>query len=166
VALDGYRCGEGFGSTNGKTIVRPRVAAKREQPAAALAIRSTEMGFDKKEMIEQLKFEIEMIEKGGYYPSVREPRQNPEIFRDSITCLNVGLEEKEHPCSSCILSEFAPPEVRNSTDDICHKIPLNEKGDTVESLKAEDDPKKLQTTVLGWLKRTVTKLEEEVAVKN
>jgi hypothetical protein len=166
VALDGYRCGEGSG-TSRKTIAKaPRGAAKREQPAAALAIRSTEMGLDKKEMIEQLKFEIEMIEKGGYYPSVREPRQNPEIFRDSITCLNVGLEEKEHPCSSCFLSEFAPPEVRNSTGDICHKIPLNEKGDTVESLKAEDNPKKLQTTVLGWLKRTVTELEEEVAVKN
>ena len=60
------------------------------------------MGFDKKEMIEQLKFEIEMIEKGGYDASVREPRKNPEIFRDSITCLNVGLEEKEHPCSSCL----------------------------------------------------------------
>ena len=123
------------------------------------------MGFDKKEMIEQLKFEIEMIEKGRYYPSVREPRQNPEIFRDTITCLNVGLEEKEHPCSSCLLSEFAPPEVRNSNDDICHKIPLNEKGDTVESLKAEDNPQKLQTTVLGWLKRTVARMEEEVAVK-
>ena len=99
------------------------------------------MGFDKKEMIGQLKFEIEMIEKGGYDASVREPRKNPEIFRDSITCLNVGLEEKEHPCSSCFLSEFAPPEVRTSTGDICHKIPLNEKGDTVESLKAEDDPR-------------------------
>ena len=123
------------------------------------------MGFDKKEMIEQLKFEIQMIEKGGYDPSVREPSQNPEIFRDSITCLNVGLEEKEHACSSCFLSEFAPPEVRNSNGDICHKIPLNEKGDTVESLKAEDDPQKLQATVLIWLKRTVKKLEEEVAVK-
>jgi hypothetical protein len=55
--------------------------------------------------------------------------------------------------------------VRNSTGDLCHKIPLNEKGDTVESLKAEDDPQKLQTTVLGWLKRTVAKLEEELAVK-
>jgi hypothetical protein len=124
------------------------------------------MSFDKKEMIEQLKFEIRMIEQGGYDPSVREPRQNPEIFRDSITCLNAGLEEKELPCSSCFLSEFAPPEVRNSTGDICHKIPLNEKGDTVESLKAEDDPQKLQTTVLGWLKRTVAKLEEELAVKD
>jgi hypothetical protein len=122
------------------------------------------VAFDKKEMIEQLKFEIQMIEKGRYYPSVREPRQDPEIFRDSITCLNVGLEEKEHPCSSCFLSEFAPPELRNSEGDICHKIPLNEKGDTVESLKSEDDPYKLQATVLGWLKKTVAKLEKEVAV--
>jgi hypothetical protein len=123
------------------------------------------MGFDKNEMIEQLKFEIEMIEKGGYYPSVREPRQNPEIFRDTITCLNVGLKEKEHACTSCFLSEFAPPDQRNSNDDICHKILLNEKGDTVESLKAENDPYKLQATVLSWLKRTVAKLEEEVAAR-
>jgi hypothetical protein len=122
------------------------------------------MDFDKTEMIEQLKFEIEMMEKGRYYPSVREPRHNPEIFRDSITCLNVGLGEKEHACTSCFLSEFAPPEVRDSTGDICHKIPLNEKGDTIESLKAEDDPHKLQGTVLKWLKKTVAKLEEEVAV--
>jgi hypothetical protein len=122
------------------------------------------MGFDKKEMIEQLKFEILMMEKGRYYPSVREPRHNPEIFRDSITCLNVGLGEKERACTSCFLSEFAPREVRDSTGDICHKIPLNEKGDTIESLKAEDDPHKLQGTVLNWLKKTVAKLEEEVAV--
>jgi hypothetical protein len=122
------------------------------------------MGFDKKEMIEQLKFEIVMMEKGRYYPSVREPRQNPEIFRDSITCLKVGVEEKEHSCTSCFLSEFAPPETRSSTGDMCHKILLNEKGDTVESLKAEEDPQKLEAIVLAWLKKTVAKLEEEVAV--
>jgi hypothetical protein len=122
------------------------------------------MGIDKIEMIQQLKFEVEMIEKGGYHPSVREARREPEIFRDSITCLNVGLEEKEHACSSCFLSEFAPAEVRNSNGDICHQIPLNEKGDTVESLKAEGDPEKLQAAVLGWLKKTVAKLEQEVAV--
>jgi hypothetical protein len=121
------------------------------------------MDFDKMEMIKQLKFEIEMIEKGGYHPSVREPRHDPEIFRESITCLNVGLEEKEHPCASCFLSEFAPPEVRNSQDDLCHKIPLNDKGDTVESLKAEGDPNKLQANVLAWLKKTVAKLEQEAA---
>jgi hypothetical protein len=121
------------------------------------------MGMDKKEIIAQLKFEIEMIERGGYHPSVREPRHEPEIFRESVTCLNVGLEEKEQPCASCFLSEFAPPQVRYSTGDICHQIPLNEKGDTVESLKAEGDPYKLQATVLSWLKKTVAKLEQEVA---
>ena len=123
------------------------------------------MGFDRKEMIEQLKFEIQMIEKGGYYPSVRDPHHNPEIFRDTITCLNVGLEEKEHACESCFLSEFAPPELRNSKDDLCHQIVLNEKGDTIKSLKAEDDPYRIQANVLSWLKKTVAKLEEEVTAK-
>jgi hypothetical protein len=121
------------------------------------------MDFDKKEMIEKLKFEIEMIEKGGYYPSVREPRHSPEIFRESITCLNVGLEQKEHPCSSCLLSDFAPPQLRYTTEDLCHKIPLNDRGDTVESLKAEGDPYKLQSMVLAWLKKTVANLEKEIA---
>jgi len=121
------------------------------------------MSFDKKQMIEQLRFEIQMVEKGGYYPSVRDPRHEPEIFRESVTCLNVGLEEKEHACASCFLSEFAPRELRSSGEDLCHKIPLNEKGDTVDSLQAEGDTQKLQDTVLAWLRSTVAKLEREVA---
>jgi hypothetical protein len=121
------------------------------------------MSFEKKEMIEQLKFEIRMIEKGGYSPSVRDPRHEPEMFRESVTCLNVGLEEKENPCTSCFLSEFAPPGIRDAHDDLCHKIPLNEKGDTIDSLKAKGDPEKLQSTLLGWLKSTVARLEREDA---
>jgi hypothetical protein len=120
------------------------------------------MGFNKKEKIDQLKFEIEMIEKGRYYPSVRDPCHNPEIFRDTISCLNVGLAEKKYPCSSCFLSDFAPPELRNFRGELCHKIPLNEKGDTIESLKTSDDPYRLQETVLVWLNNTVTRLNQEV----
>jgi hypothetical protein len=121
------------------------------------------MTFDKQEMIQQLKFEIQMIEKGAYCPSVRDPRKVPEIFLDSVTCLNVGLEEKKHPCTSCLLSVFVPPGMHNSSGDICHKIPLNEKGDTIESLNSQDDPYKLQATVLVWLNKTVARLEGEVA---
>ena len=91
------------------------------------------MSLNKNEMIEQLKFEIEMIEKGRYYPSVRTPRQQPEIFRDTITCMNVGLTEKKYPCSSCFLSAFVSPQGRDDHGEICHKIPLNEKGDTIHS---------------------------------
>ena len=119
------------------------------------------MTFERKEMIEQLKFEIRMIEQGGYSPSVRDPHHSAEIFRESITCLNVGKEHKEHPCSSCFLSEFAPAGIRDTNDDICHKIPLNEKGDTIESLEGRGDTAGTQAAVLQWLKQTVARLEKE-----
>ncbi len=121
------------------------------------------MGFDKREMIDQLKLEIQVIEKGGYYPSVREPREELRTFRDSVTCLNVGLEEKQHPCTSCFLIEFVPPELKDTEGDLCHKIPLNDRGDTVESLEREGDRDKVQAAVLAWLKNTVARLERELA---
>jgi len=123
------------------------------------------VSFDKKEMIEALKLEIEVIERGGYHPSVHEPHRVSRTFRDSVTCLNVGLEAKEHACSECFLIEFVPPALRESGGDVCHKIPLNERGDTVESLEREGNPDKLQAAVLSWLKRTVARLEAEVATR-
>lgn len=122
------------------------------------------MASDKREMIEQLKLEIEVIEKGGYSPSVREPRKELRPFRDSVTCLNLGLEEKEQPCASCFLADFVPPEFRYSSEgDLCHKIRLNAQGDTVESLEREGDRDKLQAAILAWLRNTIARLEKEVA---
>ncbi len=121
------------------------------------------MNFDKKEMIDALRLEIRVIESGGYYPSPRDPQAKPRTFRDSVSCLNMGLEEKREPCAHCFLIEFVPPEVRNSEGDLCHKIPLNDRGDTIESLEREGDPNKLQAAVLEWLKRTVVRLEAELA---
>ncbi len=121
------------------------------------------MGFDKKATIEALKLEIEFIEKGGYYPSVHDPHRQPRAFRDSIICLNLGLDEKREPCTSCFLTEFVPPHLREGGGNLCHKIPLNDRGDTVESLEREGNTDKLQAAVLGWLKRTVARLETEVS---
>ncbi len=120
------------------------------------------MNVDKRQMIEALKLEIQVIEKGGYYPSVRQPHTQPRTFRDSVTCLNLGLEEKEHPCTSCFLSEFVPAHERTGNADLCHKIRLNDRGDTVETLEREGDPSKVQAVVLDWLKRTVARLEAEI----
>jgi hypothetical protein len=117
------------------------------------------MSFDKKETINKLKLEIAILERGGYNPSVREPRREPRIFRDSVTCLNVGLEKKEFPCSECFLIEYVPPEHRHK-EEPCHYIPLNQKGDTVASLRGDKD--KLQKELLGWLYRTLAELQTEV----
>jgi len=123
------------------------------------------MPFDKREMLEALKLEIMVIEKGGYLPSVHEPHAEPRIFRDSVTCLNVGLpdQEKKHPCSSCFLIDFVPEQYKHSNNDPCHKIPLNDRGDTVETL--QHDPDKLQAAVLAWLRATVKKLEADLAAE-
>ena len=121
------------------------------------------MEFAKQDVINQLKIEIAMLERGGYQPSVRDPRREFHIFRDSVTCLNVDLAEKVYPCSSCFLIDFVPEQFKNSDSDPCHKIPLNARGDTVESLEREGDTDKLRATVLEWLKATLARLEQEVA---
>jgi len=118
------------------------------------------MAFDKKEMLEELELEIEVIEKGGYNPSVREPHKALRIFRDSVTCLNAGLKEKKEPCLHCFLTEFVPAEYLNE-EEPCHRIPLNEQGDTVASLESNRD--NLEFVLLLWLRATVTRLEEEIA---
>ncbi len=123
------------------------------------------MGFDNKAMIEALKLEIEFIERGGYNPSVHDPHRQPRTFRDSITCLNLGLEERQYPCTSCFLSEFVPPGEYAGEGLLCHKIPLNDRGDTVGSLEGQGDSDKVVAAVLGWLKRTVAELEAGTAAE-
>jgi hypothetical protein len=116
--------------------------------------------FDKREMIENLKLEIAMVERGGYNPSVHDPRTDPRIFRDSITCLNVGLDQKREPCATCFLIQFVPREHWDKGMP-CHYIPLNSRGDTVASL--ENDPDRLQVALLGWLYTTLARLQTDIS---
>ena len=118
------------------------------------------MTFDKKEMIEKLKLELEILEKGGYAPSVHEPHWMPRIFRDSVSCPNVGLDLKIEPCSHCFLIEFVPPEHRNK-EDACHYIPLNRRGDTVLSLNRAGKGDELRAALRTWLQKSIFRLAEE-----
>ena len=120
------------------------------------------MAFNNKELIDWLKLEIQVIEKGGYQPSVREPRKEVRIFRDSVSCPNMGLEQKLEPCAHCWLMEFVPPEKREEGDP-CQHIPLNERGDTVASLEALGRHEEAQDALLAWLRKAVARLEAETA---
>ena len=120
------------------------------------------MEFDKRDTIEKLKLEISMICDGGYNPTVREPRKEPRIFRDSMTCLKMRLEEKQLPCQHCFLIQFVPPEHRDKPEP-CHYIPLNSRGDTIASLQPEGDRDKLEAALLSWLSATIARLQKEVA---
>jgi hypothetical protein len=45
----------------------------------------------------------------------------------------------------------------------CHRIPLNESGDTVETIEGYEDQQKLEETVKEWLLAKIKQIEQERA---
>src|SRR5437588_10915530 len=114
---------------------------------------------DDRDLLELLKQELSFIEEGGYGRSVRTPWLPKSVFQDSLSCLNYGYPYRAHPCSECLLMDFVPEEQRTESVP-CHHIPLNERGETVESLEWDENQQRLEGTVKGWLRKTIDKLEE------
>ncbi len=120
------------------------------------------MPADLKDTIEYLKLERGILKDGGYGTSVHTPRKVERIFRDSISCLNLGEEVKKHPCSECKLWEYVPAE--HKEEDIpCHYIPLNAQGESVASLEEKGDRSRAEEALLHWLDSTIQQLEEKLA---
>lgn len=116
------------------------------------------MSKDERDILEMLQTELDFLEKGGYGRRVRTPWKPTSTFRESLTCVNYALPEKAHPCSECHLIDFVPPDVR--TDDLpCHRIPLNEAGDTLEDLELSGNQEKLEATVKQWLRAKIKEIE-------
>lgn len=117
---------------------------------------------DLRDMIEQLKLERSILRDGGYGRSVRTPGKAEHLFRDSVTCINVGETVRRHPCSDCFLWEFVPNE--HLEDDIpCHHIPLNADRETIAALEERGDREAAEKALLEWLDRTILQLEKELA---
>ena len=57
---------------------------------------------NRSKIIETLKQELEILEKGGYAPSTEAPHWMPRVFRDSVSCPNLGLDLKIEQCSHCL----------------------------------------------------------------
>lgn len=120
------------------------------------------MADDLGDLIEQLKLERSILRDGGYGSSVHTPTKAEQLFRDSITCLNVGQTVRKHPCTDCLLWEFVPKE--HQDEDIpCHHIPLTERSETIATLEEKGDRDATQQALLAWLERTILQLEDEAS---
>ena len=110
----------------------------------------------RQELLDMLKLEEATVAARGFPPSPDPPHHHLEPFRDSITCL-IGREAPQEPCDQCWLINYVPaghdPHVIP-----CHQIPLNQEGETVGSLKARGDWKRLEHSVLAWLRGEIAKL--------
>jgi len=120
------------------------------------------MAKDERDLLELLKDELDFIEKGGYGRSVRTPWKPQSSFQDSLTCINFGYPYRAHPCSECHLLDFVEPG-HQSEDVPCHYIRLNEAGETIEDLEAQDDQAKLERELKHWLQARIREIEEERA---
>src|SRR5208282_2873827 len=108
------------------------------------------MAPDLKEIIDQLKLQRSILKDGGYGRSVRTPWKEEQIFRDSITCLNVGEHVKKHPCSECLLWDWVP-ENHKDEDIPCHFIPLTADGTSVAALEDAGKHEEAEQSLLVWL---------------
>lgn len=124
-----------------------------------LCQRGLYMPKDDPDVLALLKSELEFLEKGGYAkPSSRQQC----IFQDSPTCLNYGRLEDRRPCSECVLFGLVPLDRRKEKIP-CRHIPLNEQGETLDSLYHRRTQEVIETAVSRWLRVTIQELEREQA---
>ena len=117
------------------------------------------MANDDRDILELLTDELSFIEKGGYGRSVRTPWKPKSAFQDSLTCINYGYPYRAHPCSECHLIDFVSPE-HKAAEVPCHFIPLNDAGETIDGLEAEDNEAKLERKVSDWLRARIREIEK------
>ena len=122
------------------------------------------MAKDDRDILELLKEELAFIEQGGYGRSVRTPWLPKSAFQDSLTCINYADPDHVHPCSECQLMDFVSDEHRSELIP-CHFIALNEEGETIEDLEAQDNQQKLERTLKEWMRAMIKKIEGERAMR-
>jgi hypothetical protein len=110
---------------------------------------------DKRNLNEVLRSELEFLNSGGYRKISWRPRF---IFEDSPVCPNFGHNQRQEPCSECILMQLVPPEKRGERVP-CRYIKLNERGDTIESLYRSGTQDELESALRTWLTHEIGNLE-------
>jgi hypothetical protein len=122
------------------------------------------MSDDKRDILEVLKFELSFLEQGGYGRSVRAPWKPTSVFQDSLTCLNFNDSQRPHPCSECFLTDFVPGEAQAEAVP-CHHIPLNDDGETVDTMERTCNQLELEEALRNWLRSNIQRIEQERAQK-
>jgi hypothetical protein len=118
------------------------------------------MSDDKRDVLEVLKFELSFLEQGGYGRSVRTPWKAPSVLQDSPSCLNFNDPARPHACTECLLTAFVPGDFLEESIP-CHFIPLNDLGETVDSLERHSEQAELEEALKRWLHSTIARLENE-----
>jgi hypothetical protein len=102
-----------------------------------------------------LSIEECFLSSGGYdEPPADRPGGPSLIFQDSPSCPNWGCVHHPTPCSECALIQLVPAEKRGVPVP-CRHIPLNDIGETIETLYRWGTLEEAKQIRRDWLKRTI-----------
>jgi len=119
------------------------------------------MAVGKQQLLQVLKKELEFLEGGGYADFEKRSWRPAMLFEDSPTCPNHDLSEKCVPCTECALIRLVPIGKRNRPIP-CRDIPLNQMGETLQSLYETATRDELEGKLDEWLRKTIERLEKEI----
>ena len=119
---------------------------------------------DRQTLLQKLRTELAFIERGGYRNPGHAQWRPQFMFEDSPTCLNCDATKPRRPCTECALMAFVPENCAKMQTP-CRYIPLNERGETVNSFYRAGTQEELETAVVNWLKATISHLEQESGQK-
>src|SRR5215472_2197787 len=109
------------------------------------------------DLINALESELSFLERGGYWSTQSPSWRYPLIFRDSPTCLSRERPSDARACTQCVLLPLVPAEHRGG-EFPCRCIPLNGKGETLDSLCRSRSREEAESIVGSWLRAKIREL--------
>ena len=116
------------------------------------------MSNDKRDVLAVLKAELAFVQQGGYRNAARSGWRPHFIFEDSPACLNSNAAQQRKPCTECLLAQFVPADLQRR-NVACRYIPLNEQGETVDSLYRSGTQEETEAALEHWLRTSIQRLE-------
>jgi hypothetical protein len=113
---------------------------------------------DDRDLLDVLKFELQVLERGGYGSSPREPWRQHLAFEDSPSCMNYDTKDHPEPCDECVLMQLVPPNQRGEKIP-CRRIPLTKQGETLEDLYKYGTQQEIEDAMREWLRSTIQQIE-------
>jgi hypothetical protein len=117
------------------------------------------MPADMRELLQVLRAELQFLEGGGYRKIALASWRPPFIFEDSPSCPHSDAPPRRRPCLACSLMQLVPAN-RRLEQAPCRHIPLNDEGETLDSLYSTGTDDEVEAAVVKWLRAEIRVLEK------
>src|ERR1700751_3919211 len=117
---------------------------------------------DDRDLLDVLKFELKVLERGGYGRWPPEPWRQHLAFGEWPSWMKHDTGGNPVPCEECVLMQLVPPEQRG-TKIPCRHIPLTEVGETLENLYRCGTQEEIEDAMRNWLRGTIQQIESQRA---